>query len=143
MAVKKGDHVKVQYKVILDDGTVFDSIKEYGKPLEFEIGLGRLIKGLEEALIGMGAGEEKKITVQPAQAYGDPKPELIRRVERGLFPKDVSLQPGMIFKVALESGAEVPGEIVALADEQVIIDLNHPLAGRTLNFEIKVISISS
>ena len=83
MPIKKGDKIKIEYTGTLDDGTVFDASERHGKPLEFEVGSGQIIKGLDEGMIGMEKGQEKEIKVPADQAYGEPKPELLKKV-----PKD-------------------------------------------------------
>ncbi|MBU4501948.1 MAG: FKBP-type peptidyl-prolyl cis-trans isomerase [Nanoarchaeota archaeon] len=82
MPVKKGDKVKVEYEGKLEDGTVFDSSEKHGKPLEFEVGSGQLIKGLDEAMIGMEKGEEKEIKIESDKAYGQPNPEMVKKVQK-------------------------------------------------------------
>ncbi|MCD6575708.1 MAG: peptidylprolyl isomerase [Nanoarchaeota archaeon] len=140
MAIKKGDIVKVEYTGTLDDGTVFDTSK--GKaPLEFKVGEGRIIKGFEEAVIGMEKGEEKEVRIPPEKAYGDPNPELIAEVPREQFPKDMELKEGMIISIDVPNLGQLPATITKVDDEKVTIDLNPPLAGKTLNFKIKVVDV--
>ena len=143
MPIKKGDKVKIEYTVSLDDGTVFDSSESHGKPLEFEAGAGKLLKGFEEAVIGMEKGEEKEIKLQPSEAYGEHNPDLIKKVPRDKLPKEQEPKPGMMLVMNLPDGAQLPTRIVEVTDETVTLDLNHPLAGKTLNFKIKVVEISS
>lgn len=140
MAIKNGDIVKVEYTGTLDDGTVFDTSK--GKaPLEFKVGEGRIIKGFEEAVIGMEKGEEKEITLPPEKAYGNPNPELIAEVQREQFPKDMELKEGMMISIDVPNLGQLPATITKVDDEKVTIDLNPPLAGKTLNFKIKVVDV--
>lgn len=141
--VKDGDTVRIEYKGTLDDGSVFDSSERHGQPLEFKIGAGQVIKGFENAIIGMKLGEEKKIKLQPSEAYGDFNPQLIKKVPRGQIPNEKGLKPGMILVIGLPNGIRIPAMITEVTDELVTMDLNHPLAGKTLNFEIKVVYISS
>ena len=131
MAVKKGDKVKVDYTGTLEDGTVFDSSEKHGKPIEIEIGGKQVIKGFEDALIGMKKGEEKDIKLEAAQAYGDHNPDLIKKVPRDKLPKE-ELKPGMILGMMLPNGQQAPAKIVEITDEIATLDLNHPLAGKTL-----------
>lgn len=142
MAVKKGDKVKIEYTGTLDDGTVFDSSEKHGKPLEIEIGAGQVIKGFENAIMGMKKGEEKEITLQPSDAYGEPNPQLIKKVHKEQLPKEPEPKPGMILVIALPDGRKFPAMIKSVDNEEVTIDLNHPLAGKTLHFKIKVVEIS-
>ena len=140
--IKNGDKVKVEYVGTLDDGTVFDSSEVHGKPLEFEVGAKQVIKGFEDAVIGMEKGEEKFIRLEASEAYGNPSNQLIKKVPRDKFPKE-ELKPGMMLGVSLANGAEVPAKITEVTDTKVTIDLNHPLAGKALNFKIKAVEISS
>ncbi|MCK5373322.1 MAG: FKBP-type peptidyl-prolyl cis-trans isomerase, partial [Candidatus Aenigmarchaeota archaeon] len=86
MPVKKGDKVKVEYTGTLEDGTVFDSSEKHGEPLEFEVGAGQMIKGFDDAVVDMEKGDEKEITLKPADAYGDPNPQLIQKVPKDKLP---------------------------------------------------------
>ncbi len=140
MAVKKGDKIKVEYTGTLDDGSVFDSSEKHGAPLEFEVGSGQIISGFENAVIGMKKGDEKKIKLSPSEAYGDANPQLIKQVPKAQLPK-AELKIGMILGVKLSNGAQVPARITEVTDEIVTIDFNHPLAGKTLHFAIKVVEI--
>jgi len=145
MTVKKGDKVKVEYEGTLDDGTVFDSSKhgDHSHPLEFEVGAGRVIPGFEKAVIGMKKNEEKIFKLTPSEAYGDPKPELVQKIPRDKFPKNQEIKQGMIVMLGTPVGKQFPAKISEVTEEMVSIDLNHPLAGKNLNFKIKLVEISS
>lgn len=141
MAVKKGDKVKVEYTGTLDDGTVFDSSEKHGTPLEFEVGAGQMIKGFDDSVNGMEKDEEKEITLKPEDAYGDPNPQLVKKVPKSQLPKDTEPKTGMMLAMSLPNGQQIPAKITEVADEEITIDINHPLAGKVLNFRIKVIEI--
>ena len=141
MPVKEGDTIKVEYKGTLDDGTVFDSSENHGRLLEFEVGAGQIIAGFENAVIGMENGEEKDVKLQPSEAYGESDPRLIQRVPKSQFPEEI--KPGMMLLMTLPNGVQVPLKIVDVTEDEVTIDLNHPLAGKNLNFRIKVVDIAS
>ena len=141
MTVKKGDKVKVDYTGTLEDGTVFDSSK--GKaPIEFEVGSGKIIKGFDEAVLGMKRGEEKEIRIKPEEAYGQPRPELVKSIPRDKLPQDKEPKPGMMLMLSSPDGRQLPARITEVSDTEVTIDLNHPLAGKTLIFKIKVVEIT-
>ena len=142
MVVKKGSKVKIEYTGTLDDGTVFDSSEKHGKPLEFEIGAGMVIPGFEKAIMKMKKGEENKITLKPAEAYGDPNPQLVKKIPKDQLPKDKELKPGMLLGIGLPTGQQIPARITAVDDKEVTLDLNHPLAGKTLHFKIKLVDFS-
>jgi len=141
MSVKKGDKVKVEYEGTLDDGTVFDSTRDTG-PVEFTVGSGEIIEGFENAIIGMEEGEEKEFKIKSSEAYGDPNPDLIKKIPRDQFPAGEELKPGMTLILGLPNGTRIPARIVEVTDEEVTIDLNHPLAGKDLNFKVKIVEIS-
>ena len=143
MPVKKGDKIKVEYEGKLDDGTVFDSSEKHGKPLEFQVGSKQVIKGFDEGVIGMEKGQEKEITLKPSEAYGDHNPELVKKVPKEHLPKDKEPKEGMMLMLGLPNGAQLPAKITEVADNDVTLDLNHPLVGKTLIFKVKVVSISS
>lgn len=140
MVVKNGDKIKVEYEGKLEDGTVFDSSEKHGKPLEVEVGTGQLIKGFESALIGMEPGEEKEIKLQPADAYGEQNPQMVQKLPRDKLPPEPEPQPGMVLGVKLPDGAQFPAKIMEVTDNEVTIDLNHPLAGKVLIFKIKIVA---
>jgi len=143
MIVKKGSKVKVDYTGTFDDGTVFDASEKQGQPLEFEVGSGQVIKGFDEAVVGMEEGQEKEITIPPAEAYGEVKAELNKKIPRAQLPQDQEPKVGMVLAVGLPNGQQFPARIVAVTADDVTIDLNHPLAGKTLHFKIKVVEVSA
>jgi FKBP-type peptidyl-prolyl cis-trans isomerase 2 len=143
MAIEDGNKVKIEYKGTLDDGTVFDSSEAHGEPLEFEMGAGQVIPGFEEAVKGMDKGDEKTFKLQPEEAYGNHNPELIKDVPRDQMPTDQEPEAGMMLLTELPNGAKLPAVITEVTDDIVTIDLNHPLAGEVLTFEIKVVDVAS
>ena len=143
MAIKNGDKVKVEYTGTFDDGTVFDSSEKHGQPLEFEVGAKQVIAGFDAAVVGMEKGEEKAITLTPADAYGEPNPKMIQEVPAAKLPKDKELKVGMMLLVTLPNGGKLPAKIIEIGDEKVKLDLNHPMAGKVLHFKIKIVEISS
>lgn len=142
MVVKKGSKVKVEYKGTLDDGTVFDSSEVHGKPLEFEVGQGKMIKGFENEIMGMKKGEEKEFVLKPADAYGEHNPNLIKKVPKEQLPKEHEPKPGMILVIGTPDGKRFPAVIKEVTDTEVTLDLNHPLAGKNLHFKIKMLEVS-
>ena len=141
LTAKTGDRVKIEYTGTLDDGTVFDSNVDQGSLLEFEVGGGQVIKGFDDAIIGMREGEEKQFSISPSDAYGEHDPSLIQKVPKEVFPADAELAPGLLFEAGLPTGEKVPATITAIEEGIVIVDLNHPLAGKRLNFKIKLSDI--
>ncbi|MBI4147149.1 peptidylprolyl isomerase [Candidatus Woesearchaeota archaeon] len=141
--ITKGDKVKVDYTGTFDDGTVFDASEKHGQPLEFKVGSGQVIKGFDDAVVGMKKGQEKKIVIPPAEAYGEFKAELHKKVPRKQLPQDQEPKVGMILAIGLPNGQQFPARIITVTTEDVTIDLNHPLAGKTLHFKIKVAEVSA
>lgn len=139
MSVKKGDKIKVEYTGSFEDGTVFDSSEKHGKPLEFEVGAGQMIKGFDDAVIGMKTGEEKEIKISAEDAYGEKKDELIQKLPKEKFSGDVEPKVGMMAYLTSPEGQEFPAQIIEVGDTTVTVDLNHPLTGKTLLFKIKLV----
>lgn len=142
MTVKEGSKIKVEYKGSFDDGTVFDSSAKHGKPLELTIGSKQVIKGFEEGLMGMKVGEEKKISLEPKEAYGDYNPQLIQKIPREHLPKEQEPKTGMMLLMGTSDGMQVPVKITEVTDKDVSIDMNHPMVGKKLNFKLKVVEIN-
>lgn len=142
MPIKKGDKVKVEYEGKLEDGTVFDSSEKHGQPLEFEVGSGVVIKGFDDALEGMEKDEEKEVKLTPDKAYGDKRSDLVKQVPKERLPEGQEPKPGMMLIMNTPEGQQVPCTIKAVADDHIDVDFNHPLAGHTLSFKLKVVEIA-
>jgi FKBP-type peptidyl-prolyl cis-trans isomerase 2 len=141
-AVKKGDVIKVEYEGKMEDGTVFDCTANHNnQPLEFEVGSGNIIKGFDDAVMGMKKGEEKTIKLPSEQSYGPVHAALIQRIPRAQLPKEAEPKAGMMIVATLPNGEQVPARITKVEKDIVIMDFNHPLAGKTLAFKIKVVDI--
>ena len=138
--VKKGDKVKVQYTGSLEDGTVFDSSKA-GEPLEFTVGSGQMIPGFDKAVEGMKLNEEKKVTIKAEDAYGKRDEALIMEFPLASLPKNFKPEKGMMIPLQDPTGRQIPGTIIDITENSIIVDLNHPLAGKDLTFDIKVVGI--
>ncbi|GAM11682.1 FKBP-type peptidyl-prolyl cis-trans isomerase [Geobacter sp. OR-1] len=145
---KQGDKVKVHYTGRLDDGEVFDSSEcnddacgcETG-PLEFTIGEGNVIPGFEAAVIGMSLGESKEVKIPMNEAYGPYQEELVGVVERSRLPEGLVPEIGGQLEVTGQDGEAFPVLITEVSDTEVTLDANHPLAGRDLTFDIKLVEI--
>jgi peptidylprolyl isomerase len=137
---KRGDAVKIHYTGRLQDGTVFDSSR--GKePLEFTLGDGRIIPGLEEAVEGMKEGESREADIPSDQAYGPRRDELLVQVERERLPSEIEPEPGLALQMRTPEGNLVPVVITQADEEVVVMDANHPLAGKDLSFELESVEI--
>jgi peptidylprolyl isomerase len=140
--VENGIFVSVDYKGTLQNGEVFDT-SSGRQPLEIQIGAGKVIKGFEEALLGMSLNEKKSFTVHPEDAYGQRDERLKRVFARAEVPPEMDLQVGQIVGIRSQEGQQISASIVQADDESVTADMNHPLAGEVLHFEIEVVGISS
>jgi FKBP-type peptidyl-prolyl cis-trans isomerase 2 len=139
MGITKGDLVKVEYEGRFPEGEVFDSTEKHGgEPIEFQAGSGMLVSGFEEAVIGMEAGEEKEVTLKSEDAYGELNPEFVQKVPKQGFPPEA--KEGMMIGLPIPNGQQIPAMIKEIGESEVTLDLNHPLAGKTLIFKIKVVS---
>jgi FKBP-type peptidyl-prolyl cis-trans isomerase 2 len=131
----------VHYTGTLDDGATFDS-SHGSEPLEFEIGGGQVIPGFEQAVLGMKVGESKKVRIPEAQAYGPHKAEMVVESERAQFEEGLKPEVGQQFQTELDDGQPVLLTVVEVDGEKIILDANHPMAGKDLNFEIELVEIA-
>jgi len=138
MPVKKGDRIKVEYEGTLADGMVFDSSDE-GGPLEFVVGAGEVIQGFEDAVIGMEVGEGSTVTLEPIDAYGEPAEDLIVTIPNEQFPD--GLEADTMVLIEDDAGKKFPARVVSIEEKTITFDLNHPLAGKSLTFTIKIVEI--
>ncbi len=138
--VKDGDTVKVHYHGKLTDGTTFDS-SEGREPLSFEVGSGQVIPGFNEGVTGMEVGEKKTITIPSDQAYGEKRDDLLMEFPMDKFPPDLKPEVGMALNMSNQEGHQFPVMITEVRDESVILDANHPLAGKDLVFDLEVVGI--
>lgn len=140
---KKGDEVSLEYTGTLEDGTVFDSSEKHGVPLKFVLGHSRILPKFEAAVMGMKVGENKNFTLKPVDAYGEYDPALTRLIPRDRLPKTPEPIAGMTLSVDLVGGQKAQAIITKVSKEGLLIDLNPPLAGKTLTFKIHIVAISS
>lgn len=137
---KSGDTVRVHYTGTLDDGTVFDSSRD-GEPLEFVLGEGQVIEGFEEALLGMSEGESREVELPPDKAYGERSDELVISVDRDELPEDLDPEVGQTLAVDTGDEEEMAAWVAEVGEDAITVDLNHPLAGRTLAFEVELVEL--
>jgi peptidylprolyl isomerase len=145
---KAGDRVRVHYTGRLDDGSVFDS-SECGEddcgcghgPLEFTIGAGEVIPGFDAGVTGLSVGESKTIHIPVEDAYGERIEEMVADVPRGDLPAEMKPEVGQQLEVTQEDGQLFQVLVTEVTDEKITIDVNHPLAGKALNFDLKLVEI--
>lgn len=141
LTIGPGSEVLMHFTLSLQDGTVADTTRD-GEPLRFVMGDGTLIEGLELALYGLSEGEQQCIIIGPRDAFGFPDEDNIHTMPRSEFPKDLQLEVGQIIGFSTPSGEDVPGAIMELKDDEVVVDFNHPLAGHEIVFEVEILEIS-
>lgn len=138
--VKKGSRVSVFYTGKFKDGTVFE--KNIGQePLIFTVGKGKVIKGFENAVLGMKLGQTKTAVFKPSEAYGPRDPELVVKAKAGEIPAGTEVQVGAELSFSTRDGALIEGVVTAIDGDDITVDTNHPLAGRSLTFDIKIVDI--
>jgi FKBP-type peptidyl-prolyl cis-trans isomerase SlpA len=139
-AVDVGGTVTLHLSLTLEDGTVAESTFD-DEPLTFTMGDGTLVHGLELALYGLRPGDTQRLALYPEQAFGPHDPERVHRLPRSGFPADIELTPGNIIAFDAPEGEEIAGTVLSLDDRTVEVDLNHPLAGCRLIFDVEIIEV--
>ena len=135
--VSEGTRVYLNFSVSLEDGSEVDT--NFGSdPVDFVVGDGSLLPGFERLIFGMSAGERQMFTVLPENAFGQPNDNNVQYLPRDQFDEDLELEIGLVFSFADASGGEVPGMIIAFDEDEVTVDFNHPLSGRTILFDVLV-----
>ena len=137
---KSGDTVRIHYTGTLDDGTQFDS-SDGRDPLEFALGGGQVIPGFDSAVDGMAVGENKSVTIESDQAYGERHEQLVQQVPKSVLPQDMEPAVGMQLQSQSPEGQVMNLVITEVADETITVDANHPLAGQALTFAIELVEI--
>jgi FKBP-type peptidyl-prolyl cis-trans isomerase 2 len=142
MKVTTGQNVSVHYKGTLSDGTEFDNSRTRGEPMSFQVGSGQLLAGFNDAVVGMAIGETKTVTLESKEAYGDPRPDAIQEIPRTAFAPDFEFEIGGTVQGNGPAGPFI-AKIQAVQTESVTLDLNHPLAGQDLTFEVELVSVNT
>lgn len=140
LLIGKNSVVSMHYKLTDDTGKVLDS-SEASEPLAYLHGAGNIVPGLEKALVGKGAGDSVKVKVEPSEGYGELDPNGIKVIERAAFEGVDSIEPGMAFEAKAPDGTSQHIVVTKVEGDEVTINLNHPLAGVTLNFDIQIVSV--
>lgn len=138
--VKENDTVKLHYTGKLENGQIFDSSLQR-EPLEFTLGQGQLIPGFEKGVIDMKVNEKKTINIPHTEAYGEVREELFHEVEKSQLPEEMKLEVGMGLVSKAPDGSERQLILHEIKDNTIIVDANHPLAGKDLTFDLEVIEI--
>ena len=139
--IARNSLVTLFYRLGLPNGDVLEENFD-DEPMTVQLGQGEMAEGLELALIGLREGQEDTVDIQPELAFGHVDESLFRTIPRIEFDPDIELEPGLIIEFATDSGETLPGTIVSLDDDEVRVDLNHPLAGRTVRYSVRIVSIA-
>jgi len=137
---KQGDTVKVHYNGMLDDGTLFETSQTCG-PLQFTIGKCEVLPGIEQAVIGMRPGESKTVRIPADKAYGPYLPEKVKTIPRYKFPEEMKPEIGVQYQMRQLDGETLVYVVTDVSESDVAMDSNHPLAGKDLTFEIRLLEI--
>lgn len=137
---KQGDKVQLHYTGKLDDGTQFDS-SAGREPLEFDVGGGQIIPGLDKAVEGMAVGDAKSVRIPAEEAYGSRHEQLVQEVPRSALPEGIEPTVGMRLQTPGPDGQPIQLVVTAVGEETITVDGNHPLAGEALNFDIELVEI--
>ena len=141
MEIAQKNYVAIDYKLTLESGQEIDK-SPAGQPLGFITGFGQVIPGLEKALMGRVAGDNAQLVIEPEEAYGPVKDDLFQEVPKSQFPDDVELKPGMNFEAQSPRGPMlITIEKINDNNDTVSVDLNHPMAGKQLHFDINVVEV--
>ncbi|NPV09352.1 MAG: peptidylprolyl isomerase [Anaerolineae bacterium] len=140
--VRPGDTVRVHYTGKDETGQVFDS-SQGREPLQFTVGQRAVIPGFEDAVVGMSPGDRKTVEITAQQAYGERRDDLMLRVDRQQVPPNLDLKEGDRLQVRMANGQLAPVTVAEVTDEVVVLDANHPLAGKDLTFDIELVEIGS
>lgn len=140
--VAPGKKVTIQFSVATEDGTIQHQVGPNDPPFTFVVGGDDLIQGLQDALIGMKVGEKKKVTLQPKDAFGPHDPKMVAKVPRAHLPPKPEPRVGMRLRVTAPDGGSRPAVITQVNSDSVLLDMNHPLAGKVLVIEVQVMDIA-
>ena len=139
LEVELGTKVTLHFALVLEDGDVIDSNFETA-PATFTVGDGNLLPGFESTLMGLENGDEREFTIPPEEAFGQHNPQNVQKVDRSNFDQQ-ELEVGAMFSFQNGDG-ELPGVIIEFEDEEILVDFNHPLAGKNIIFQIKIMDIT-
>lgn len=138
--IAPGSQISMHFAIRLEDGQTVDSTFER-MPARFALGDGNLLPGFEEYLLGLSAGDHQQFAIPPEKGFGQPNPQNIQEMKRSTFPVDMPVAPGLMVSFADAQGSELPGVISHAEGDWVTVDFNHPLAGKTLTFEVQILEV--
>tara|TARA_R110000851_G_scaffold45143_1_gene110728 strand:+ start:2412 stop:2849 length:438 start_codon:yes stop_codon:yes gene_type:complete len=139
--IEAGNTVTLHYTGTLEDGTTFDTSRVRDEPITVTVGAGQLIQGFNDALLEMNEGETKTFTLTSEEAYGERNPEQTAELARSVFPEDFEFTAGMTVPLTGPGGGHVLATLTDIGEEVIVADLNHPMAGKDLTFEVEVLTV--
>lgn len=140
MPIKTGDTVKFHFTAKLENGKIIESTKRK-KPVKAKIGSQDLLPGLEKAIIGLEKGNKKKVKVPPSKGFGKKDKKLIQKVDKSIFKKGAKLRKNVTVEIQFEDGHKQKALVQEVKKDYLIVDLNHPLAGHTVTFDIEIVDV--
>ncbi len=140
--IERNSLVTLYYRLGLTDDRVLEDNFEQ-EPMTVQLGRGEMAEGLELALLGLREGDEQTIDIGPDLAFGYVDETLFRSIPRAEFDPDLDLEPGLIIEFATDDGETLPGTILEFDDAEVRVDLNHPLAGQTVRYSVRIVSVEN
>ncbi|MFA5627919.1 MAG: peptidylprolyl isomerase [Thiohalomonadaceae bacterium] len=140
MQISTNKVVSIDYTLTDNQGNIIDSSKG-GEPLAYIHGIGNIIPGLENALVGKKVGDKLQVSVPPAEGYGERNDDMVQTVPREMFEDSAEIQVGMQFQTTTESGQPMTVTVVEATADSITVDANHPLAGQTLNFDVAIADV--
>ncbi|MBQ0718740.1 MAG: FKBP-type peptidyl-prolyl cis-trans isomerase [Gammaproteobacteria bacterium] len=140
--ISRASRVTLHFSLSLEDGSVIDSNFDQS-PATLSIGDGNLPLGFEEHLLGLQVGQQASFSVLPEKAFGQHNPSNIQRVKRDSFAADMALSEGLVVSFADANKGELPGVIQTIGEDEVTVDFNHPLAGKTLTFKVEIVAVDN
>ena len=138
--IQRNSLVTLYYRLGLPNGDVLEDNFD-DQPMTVQLGQGEMAEGLELALIGLREGQEDTVDIGPELAFGYIDDKLVRSIPRVEFDPEIALEPGLIIEFSTDSGDSLPGTILEFDEQQVRVDLNHPLAGQTVRYSVRIVSI--
>ena len=141
--IDQTSQVTMHYSLALEDGTLVDSTFDTDEPLTFSMGDGTLIQGLELAIIGLSVGDKQSINIGPDVGFGYRDESAVQEMKRSDFANDMELKPGVVIEFDSPSGIQVPGTVLEATEDAVKIDFSHPLAGRTVMFNVEILDVKN
>jgi len=139
--IRPGSTVTMHYSLALEDGTLVDSTFDSEDPLTFTMGDGTLIEGLEYAIIDLKAGDQQSIQIPPESGFGFRDEEAVQSMPRDQFSEELELKTGLVLEFESPSGLQVPGTILEVKDDAIVVDFSHPLANRTVIFNVQILDV--